>query len=236
MPEPRLTRRARNDLEALPETVREAVLETLTLIGAEPERAGKRLVGRLEGLWSARVGNYRVLYTVQGGRVIVRAIRHRAVAYRRRRGVMPGALGPCRYPGLVELERARDFIREHHRGVLATRRSGDRIQHSPVLVNVDGEGRAIISSRETAHKVKNLRRDRWAQVVVFTNKFFGDWVYAEGEAEILSLPEAMDPLIDYYKRFPDENPDWDDYRARMEREKRVLIRIELLDAGPDSRG
>ncbi|MGH2992954.1 MAG: type II toxin-antitoxin system RelE family toxin [Solirubrobacterales bacterium] len=86
MPEPRLTRRARNDLEALPETVREAVLETLTLIGAEPERAGKRLVGRLEGLWSARVGNYRVLYTVQGGRVIVRAIRHRAVAYRRRRG------------------------------------------------------------------------------------------------------------------------------------------------------
>ncbi|MEK6278145.1 MAG: type II toxin-antitoxin system RelE/ParE family toxin [Actinomycetota bacterium] len=85
MPEPRLTRRARNDLEALPETVREAVLETLTLIGAEPERAGKELVGRLEGLWSARVGNYRVLYTVEVGGVIVRAIRHRAVAYRRRR-------------------------------------------------------------------------------------------------------------------------------------------------------
>lgn len=85
MSEPRLTRRARNDLEALPETVREAVLETLTLIGAEPECAGKRLVGRLEGLRSARVGNYRVLYTVEGGGVTVRAIRHRAVAYRRRR-------------------------------------------------------------------------------------------------------------------------------------------------------
>ncbi|MGI8440775.1 MAG: type II toxin-antitoxin system RelE family toxin [Thermoleophilaceae bacterium] len=85
MPEPRLTRRARNDLEALPETVREAVLETLISIGAEAERAGKQLVGRLEGLWSARVGNYRVLYTVEAGQVIVRAIRHRAVAYRRRR-------------------------------------------------------------------------------------------------------------------------------------------------------
>jgi mRNA interferase RelE/StbE len=85
LPEPRLTRRARNDLETLPERVREAVLETLTLIGAEPERAGKQLVGRLEGLWSARVGNYRVLYTVEGRGVIVRAIRHRAVAYRRRR-------------------------------------------------------------------------------------------------------------------------------------------------------
>jgi mRNA-degrading endonuclease RelE of RelBE toxin-antitoxin system len=85
LPESRLTRRARNDLEALPETVREAVLETLTSIGAEPERAGKKLVGRLEGLWSARVGNYRVLYTVEVSGVIVRAIRHRAVAYRRQR-------------------------------------------------------------------------------------------------------------------------------------------------------
>ena len=85
MPELRLTRRARNDLAALPETVREAVVETLILVGAEPEHAGKQLVGRLQGLWSARVGNYRVLYTVESGGVIVRAIRHRAVAYRRRR-------------------------------------------------------------------------------------------------------------------------------------------------------
>lgn len=84
MPEPRLTRRARNDLEALPDTVRDAVLETLTAIAADPERAGKKLVGRLQGLRSARVGNYRVLYTVEAGQVIVRAIRHRAVAYRRR--------------------------------------------------------------------------------------------------------------------------------------------------------
>jgi mRNA interferase RelE/StbE len=85
LPETRLTRRARRDLEALPETVRDAVLATITSIGAEPERAGKKLVGRLEGLWSARVGNYRVLYTVEPGQVIVRAIRHRAVAYRSRR-------------------------------------------------------------------------------------------------------------------------------------------------------
>jgi mRNA interferase RelE/StbE len=63
----------------------EAVLETLDAIGDEPERAGKQLVGRLRGLWSARVGNYRVLYTIEDGVVIARAIRHRAVAYRRRR-------------------------------------------------------------------------------------------------------------------------------------------------------
>jgi PPOX class probable F420-dependent enzyme len=136
----------------------------------------------------------------------------------------------------VDLERARDFIRDHHRAVLATRGSGRGIQQSPVLVNVDGEGRAIISSRETAYKVRNLRLDPWAQACVFTNSFFERWLFVEGRAEVLSLPEAMDPLIDYYKRFPDENPDWDDYRARMERERRVLIRIELERAGPDRSG
>jgi len=135
----------------------------------------------------------------------------------------------------MDLEAAREFMREHHRAVLATRRSGG-IQQSPVLVNVDGEGRAIISSRETAYKVVNMRRDPWAQLCVFTKRFFGSWIYVEGGAEVLSLPDAMDPLIDYYKRFPDENPDWDDYRERMRSEKRVLIRIALERAGPDRQG
>jgi mRNA-degrading endonuclease RelE of RelBE toxin-antitoxin system len=60
------------------------VLETLTLIAADPEQMGKRLLGRLAGLRSTRVGNYRVLYTIESG-PIVRSIGHRAVAYRRRR-------------------------------------------------------------------------------------------------------------------------------------------------------
>ncbi len=136
----------------------------------------------------------------------------------------------------MDLEEARRFLAEHHRGVLATRRTDGGIQQSPVLVNVDGEGRAIISSRETAYKVRNLRRDPWAQVCVFTDRFFGSWIFAEGRAEVVSLPEAMEPLIDYYKRFPDENPDWDDYRARMQRERRVLIRIVIERAGPDRQG
>lgn len=85
MAEPRLTRRARKDLEALPLAVREAVFATIIEIGLEPEQAGKPLVGRLAGLWSARIGSYRVLYTIEHGGVIVRAVRHRGVAYGRRR-------------------------------------------------------------------------------------------------------------------------------------------------------
>jgi PPOX class probable F420-dependent enzyme len=136
----------------------------------------------------------------------------------------------------LDLDQAREFVREHHRGVLATRRKDGGIQQSPVLVNVDADGRAIISSRETAYKTKNLRRDPWAQVCVFTDRFFGPWIYAEGRAEVVSLPEAMDPLIDYYERFRGENPDWDEYRERMRRERRVLLRITLERAGPDRQG
>ena len=136
----------------------------------------------------------------------------------------------------MDLDAARNFMRENHHAVLATRTTDGGIQQSPVLVNVDGEGRAIISSRETAFKVKNLRRDGWAQLCVVPDRFFGAWIYAEGQAEIVSLPEAMDLLIDYYERFPGENPDWDDYRERMRRERRVLIRITLTRAGPDRQG
>ena len=133
----------------------------------------------------------------------------------------------------MDLERARDFIRENHRGVLATRRSDGGIQQSPVIAAVDDDGRVVISSRETAYKVRNLRRHPAAQLCVFTDRFFGPWIFVEGQTQVVSLPEAMDPLIDYYKRFPGPNPDWDDYRARMEREKRVLLRIVPERAGPD---
>ena len=136
----------------------------------------------------------------------------------------------------MDLDRARDFIRDNRRGVMATRRASGGIQQSPIIATVDGEGRVIVSSRETAYKTRNLRRDPWAQLCMFTDRFFGPWIYVEGSAEVVSLPEAMEPLIDYYRRFPGDNPDWDEYRARMERERRVLLRISIERAGPDRRG
>lgn len=136
----------------------------------------------------------------------------------------------------MELERVREFVREHHRAVLATRTRDGGIQQSPVLVVVDDAGRFVISSRETAYKVKNLQRDPWAQVCVFTDSFFGTWYVVSGQADVLSLPEAMEPLEDYYRTAVGEHDDWDDYRASMEQERRVLVRIEADRAGPDRSG
>lgn len=62
-----------------------------------------------------------------------------------------------------------------------------------------------MSSRETAFKTKNLRRDPWAQLCIFPDRFFGDWTVVEGEATVLSLPEAMEPLVDYYRQLSGEH-------------------------------
>jgi len=135
----------------------------------------------------------------------------------------------------MELDQARDFVRSHHRAVIATRSPG-RIHQSPVLVGVDDEGRLTVSSRETAYKTRHLRADPWTQLCVLSNGFFGEWVYVEGEAEVVSLPEAMEPLVEYYRGISGEAEDWDDYRAGMERERRVIIRITPRRAGPDRQG
>lgn len=136
----------------------------------------------------------------------------------------------------MDLDEARRFVAQHHRAVLATRSADGGVQQSPVLVGVDGAGRLTVSSRETAYKTKNLRRDPWAQLCVLNDAFFGAWIYVEGQAEILSLPDAMEPLVDYYRNVTGEHDDWDDYRASMRRERRVLLRIEPRRAGPDRQG
>src|SRR6201998_3345234 len=100
----------------------------------------------------------------------------------------------------MDLEQAREFLRANHRAVLATARADGRPQLSPVTCGVDDAGLVIISTRETAVKTRNLRRNPAASVCVFTEGFFGPWVQVDGTAEIISLPDAMDLLIDYYRR------------------------------------
>ncbi len=136
----------------------------------------------------------------------------------------------------MDVDEARGFLREHHRAVLATFRSDGRPQLSPVTVGVDEEGWAVISSREAAYKVRNLRRDPRASLCVMDDSFFGPWAQVDGTATVVSLPEAMEPLVDYYRRISGEHPDWDDYRRAMEQQRRVIIRIDIERAGPNRMG
>jgi PPOX class probable F420-dependent enzyme len=136
----------------------------------------------------------------------------------------------------MEPEAAREHLRSNHRAVLATMRQVGTPQMSPVVCAVDDEGYVVVSTRETAMKTKNVRRDPRAWVCGFSDRFFGPWVAIEGNVEIVSLPAAMDGLVDYYRRVAGEHDDWDDYRAAMERERRVLLRIDITRAGPDHSG
>ena len=136
----------------------------------------------------------------------------------------------------MDVDEAREFIRVNHHAVLATARRDQRPQLSPVACAIDADGFVVISSRETAMKVKNLRREPHASLCVLNDGFFGAWIQVEGTAEIVSLPEAMDGLVEYYRQAVGEHPDWDDYRAAMTRDQRVLVRVAIERAGPDRSG
>ena len=133
-------------------------------------------------------------------------------------------------------DEARQFLTEHHHAVMHTHREDGGPQLSPVAVTVDADGRAIVSTRETAVKAVNLGNDPRTSLCVFTEAFYGPWIRIDGHAEIVALPDAMEPLIDYYRRISGEHPDWDEYRAAMEAERRVLVRIDIHSAGPDVAG
>jgi PPOX class probable F420-dependent enzyme len=136
----------------------------------------------------------------------------------------------------MDRDEVRRFLKENNRAVLATYRRDGGIQMSPVTAALDGEDRVVISTREPAYKVRNLRRDPRAYVCVINERFFGEWAFVEGNAEIVSLPEAMEPLVDYYRRAAGEHPDWDEYRDAMNKDRRVLIRIAIERAGPTRAG
>ncbi|HUE58458.1 MAG TPA: PPOX class F420-dependent oxidoreductase [Acidimicrobiales bacterium] len=136
----------------------------------------------------------------------------------------------------MDIGNALEFLRSNHWSVLIARKSNGDPQPSPVNHGVDAQGRVVISSREPAYKVRNIRRDPRVSLCAFTNRFYGEWVNIDGTAEIISLPEAMEPLVDLFRQIQGEHPDWDDYRAAMVRDKRLIIAITPTSAGPDRAG
>jgi PPOX class probable F420-dependent enzyme len=137
----------------------------------------------------------------------------------------------------ASIDSAKDFLIKHHWGVLATRRKDGGLQMSPITPGLDAEGRVIISSRETAYKVNNLRRDPRAALCVFTEAFHGrGWVQVNGNAEIISLPDSMNSLVYLQHQVYGEHKNWPEFHKRMVRERRVIIRFAIESVAPLRRG
>ncbi|MGH3164631.1 MAG: PPOX class F420-dependent oxidoreductase [Trebonia sp.] len=136
----------------------------------------------------------------------------------------------------MEIQSALDYVRTHHKAVVATLKKDGTPALSPITAGVDDSDHVVISTRQTAYKVGHIRRDPRVWLCVLPDGFFGQWIQAEGRAEIIDLPEAMDGLVDYYRKISGEHPDWDDYRAAMVRDQRCIAAITIVKAGPDVSG
>ena len=135
--------------------------------------------------------------------------------------------------GLPELL---DFVRPRHRMVLTTYRADGSLQSSPVTGGVDDAGRIVIASYPQRAKSANLRRDARASVTVLSDEFNGAYVQIDGDAEVVLLPDAVEPLVDYFRAIAGEHSDWDEYRQAMVDQGKCLIRVTPTRWGPVATG
>jgi PPOX class probable F420-dependent enzyme len=136
----------------------------------------------------------------------------------------------------VDLNALLDFVRPRHQMILVTRRRDGAPQLSPVTGGVDADGRIVISTYPERAKVANLRRSPESAVLVLSDDFGGAWVQVDGTAEVLDLPESIEPLVDYFRAISGEHPDWDEYRQAMRDQGKSLIRITPTRWGPVATG
>ncbi len=136
----------------------------------------------------------------------------------------------------VDLDTLLDFLRPRHHAVLLTARADGTTQASPVTSGVDPDGRIVVSTYPQRAKTANVRRSGTASVIVLSDDFNGPWVQVDGDAEVLDIPEAVEPLVDYFRGISGEHPDWDEYRAAMVTQNKSLIRITARRWGPVATG
>ena len=129
-----------------------------------------------------------------------------------------------------------EFLRPRHRAVLITHRASGGLQSSPVTCGVDTEGRLVVATYPQRAKVANIRRDEAVSVCVISDDFNGPYVHLDGTAEVVDLPEAVEPLVDYFRSVAGEHSDWDEYREAMVRQGKCLIRVRIDDWGPVATG
>ena len=127
----------------------------------------------------------------------------------------------------MDLTEALDFIRDRKQGVLVTIRANGRPQLSNILYLLGDDGVVRISVTDDRAKTANLRRDPRASLYVLGDNFY-QYVVVEAAAEL--MPVAADPhdatvdaLVEYYRVAMGEHPDWDEYRASMVNDKRLVL-------------
>ena len=136
----------------------------------------------------------------------------------------------------VDLQQLLDFVRPRHNIILMTRRQAGSVQASPVTGGVDDDGRIVISTYPERAKAVNLRRDPAATVLVLSDRFGDAWVQVDGDAEVLDMPDALEPLVQYFRCISGEHPNWDDYREAMRQQGKSLVRITPQRWGPIATG
>ena len=136
----------------------------------------------------------------------------------------------------VERDDLLDFVRPRHHATLVTTRKDGRPQVSPVTCGVDEQGRVVISTYPQRAKVANLRREPAVTVLIHSDDWDGAYVQLDGTAEVLDLPDSVEPLVDYFRSISGEHPDWDEYRQAMRDQGKSLIRITIDRWGPIATG
>jgi PPOX class probable F420-dependent enzyme len=130
-----------------------------------------------------------------------------------------------------------EFIKPRHHAIVITTRADGRPQASPVTCGVDGAGRIVIATYPERAKARNARRDPARVSVLFlSDDFGGPWVQVDGTAEVLDVPEAVEPLVDYYRSISGEHPDWAEYREAMVKQAKSLLRVTPQRWGPVATG
>jgi PPOX class probable F420-dependent enzyme len=136
----------------------------------------------------------------------------------------------------VDLDELLDFVRPRHRLVLLTRRKDGSPQISPVTGGVDDSGRIVVATYPERAKTANARRQPDVSVLVLSDDFDGPWVQVDGTCEVLEVPEAVEPLVEYFRNISGEHPDWDEYRRAMVDQGKALLRITPTRWGPVAKG
>ena len=136
----------------------------------------------------------------------------------------------------VDRDALLEFVRTRHRVVLVTRKRDGAPQLSPVTAGVDRDGRVVIATYPERAKVRNLRRDPRASVLVLSDDWDGAWVQCDGTGTVVDLPEAVEPLVEYFRVVAGEHDDWDEYRQAMVDQGKCLVRVTIERWGPVATG